>query len=244
MANSFDITRLTEVRAKMGRREAVEILPSSQPLSQEHSMMIPSIITTTISQDTACASSLSSPLFKRGDYELYKEKQQRQQQLQQSPRFHFEEDDSSRCDSSSCASSQTPTPCMVREEQQKVLSLESELCCVRACRQRIREQDIEMDALYAQLTKTKRLVGDLRHSRGTLIEDLLCAALTKQQQQQQRNHGTITGDSTSFDPSFGWSSNTILKLAMIVGLVIRLMDGSPHCLAIAVFGWWLTESFA
>jgi hypothetical protein len=245
--NSFDVTKLSAVRKRAKSKSCLTGTTTKRKTTEEeNSSPLPSNTLLQQQQEAELDDDLRRVAlsFKRGDYELYKSKQQQQQQ-----RHHHqlllsvEDDDSLMCTSTSCGSStgsQTMPQTQQQQQQQRRLVQQHVLDRERTIeeyRRRIREQEIEVDALYAQLSKTQRLIGDLNYSRGALIENL-CVVVVKE--------GGGGESLLEMPPSSSFGFGTLvllLKLAMLFGLLVHWVDGSPHCLATAVFGWWMTESF-
>jgi hypothetical protein len=94
---------------------------------------------------------------------------------------------------------------------------------IQEYRQQLRRQEQTVDSLYAKLSKTQRTIVTLKHTQ----KDFLLRAMTMK---------TIPSSGTTAS-----SSSMVLKLGMLFGLLMHWWGGSPHCLALAVFGFWLTS---
>jgi hypothetical protein len=227
MAKSLDITRLADVRKRVPSMHSHK--QSSRP---QHA--------TTRNLDSTIMATLSS--WKKGDYELYKERQEQRQ-------LH---DDSSTCtsvsaDTSSSMSDNSPVACCpttillqleVNERSSSMSDNSPVACCpttiqlqqlevnerlIQEYRQRLSRQEHTVDSLYAKLSKTRVNIATLQHTQ----KDIILRAMS-----------TNTFPSSITTTS---SSSMVFKLGMLFGLLVHWYGGTPHCLALAVFGWWLTE---
>jgi hypothetical protein len=93
-------------------------------------------------------------------------------------------------------------------------------------KQRVRCQEKTADSLYNELFHSQQRIQSLREAHQELLRQYLICSL-----------------GVPLVPTCKTTS-IMLKVGMFFGLIIHWMGGSPNCLAMAVFGWWLAESFS
>jgi hypothetical protein len=235
MAKTFDITRLTEVRKHM----TIKITSSSQDVRITGERTIQSTTTRgplhhqviTNKKNEGHREGLSmGPCGWKGDYELYKELQKMQHCA-----IEREDFDSFTSISTSPSSSSTSTSSSYSQmsEIQVCQQVYANERLIQELRQRVKHQEHQADSLYSQIAKARQHLEILRHE---LVEEYNLF-----QRMNRRAATTNKSITTTRHTSSHTTMPVLVRASMVVGLLVHLWGGSPNCLAVAVFGWWLTE---
>jgi hypothetical protein len=212
MATALDITRLPEVRKRMGKHAIRENRAGKEGFTKRNKRPLPRTKQGPITDG-------AERCFWQGDYELFKTYLQIKQ-------YPIVETGSSTSASSESASSHRSPDSVRRPSENCFFHLKQVYANERLAqeyRQRVIYQEKKADALYSQLFHSQQRIQSLRQAQEELLRQYLNCSL-----------GIVTTCKTSI----------MLKIAMFSGLIFHWMGGSPNCLAMAVFGWWLSESFS
>jgi hypothetical protein len=237
MAKTFDATRLTEVRKHMMSKSPSS--SSSQDVRTTGERMIQSATTrgplhyhVILKQKNEGHREGSSmgPCGWKGDYELYKEQQKMQQ-------CAIEREDIDSFTSISTSSSSTSTSSSSSYSHMSEIQVCQQVYAnerlIQELRQRVKHQERQADSLYSQIAKARQHLEILRYE---LVEEYNLF-----QRINRRASPTNKSVTTNRHTSSSTTTPVLVRAAMVVGLLVHLWGGSPNCLAVAVFGWWLTE---
>jgi hypothetical protein len=236
MAKIFDVTRLTEVRKHMASKSpssrSQDVCTTGERTIQSTTTRGPlhhHVILKQKNEGHREGSSMG-PCGWKGDYELYKEQQKMQH-------CAIEREDIDSFTSISTSSSSTSTSTSSSYSQMSEIQVCQQVYAnerlIQELRQRVKHQERQADSLYSQIAKARQHLEILRHE---LVEEYNLF-------QRMNRRAATTNDSITTNRHTSSSTKIpfLVRGAMVVGLLVHLCGGSPNCLAVAVFGWWLTE---